>query len=153
MESHTSFNAVVTSPLTRTGHVEGQEQALTALEGLSAVLSVEKTKEARAAVSQDYWPNIAQHPAAATTSKRARDLVGVIEALPSKAQVEYMVRYFLDEVQVIRERRRVHRSRSGHFLHPGVFVDELSQFEVLRCLGMESTIDPAWVSLLICVLW
>ena len=42
---------------------------------------------------------------------------------------------------------------TGRFLHEGVFRSEISQLETLRSMGMQMSVDPAWLAQLICVLW
>lgn len=77
----------------------------------------------------------------------------VIAALPSKPQIDYMVDFYLEHVQIIRESGSWISSWLGRVLHESIFRTELDQFHLCREVDMSSLVDPAWIAQLVAVLW
>ena len=89
--------------------ISANEKAFTALEGLAEVMEIErdardKNKQSSSSTGpqQEIWPDIVLTTDVPRTEKWHRDLLQSIECLPEKAQMEYMVDFYFEELQVIR---------------------------------------------------
>ncbi|WWC61891.1 uncharacterized protein I303_104476 [Kwoniella dejecticola CBS 10117] len=90
----------------------------------------------------EIWPNIVLTSTYRRSARWHREMHSILETLPNQAQMDYILDFYFLELQII-----------GMHIMRSVFMSEMDRFVQLKSLNLQSSVDPAWLAQVVCILW